>query len=174
MDLKTIDPGDLALPSVNIWLKRWFLLTAGVEDDYNSMTIGWGSVGAMWGKPFVQIVVRPGRHTFGYLEKYDSFTVCSFPHDYKSDLAVLGSKSGRDCDKIAETKLNVMKSEIVSAPCFKEADLIIECKKTYWQDMNPENFLSDEIMKNYPDSDFHRIYFGEILSLRCTDEFVNM
>ncbi len=171
MELKEIVPGDLILPATSIWLERWFALTSGTEKSFNSMTIAWGSIGVMWGEPFIQVVVRPGRHTFKFMEEFDSFTVCSFPAENKSDLSILGSKSGRDCDKIAETKLTIMKSKVVSAPCFKEADLIIECKKIYWQDMNHENFLSDKIMKNYPQYDFHRIYFGKIQYVRGIDEF---
>jgi hypothetical protein len=45
------------------------LLRAGTMDDCNMMIIGWGSIGCMWWKPFVQIVVRPQRYTFEYTEK---------------------------------------------------------------------------------------------------------
>jgi flavin reductase (DIM6/NTAB) family NADH-FMN oxidoreductase RutF len=64
-----------------------------------------------------------------------------------------------------------MKSEVVAAPCFQEADLVIECRKMYWQDLDPEHFLSGKIMPNYPERDFHRAYFGEILRVRGSREF---
>jgi flavin reductase (DIM6/NTAB) family NADH-FMN oxidoreductase RutF len=171
MELNLIDPVNLYLPSADIWLNRWFVLTAGNEKQFNCMTIAWGSIGAMWNMPFIQVVVRPSRYTREFMEKYDTFTVCSFPEKYKKDLNILGTKSGRDCDKIAGTKLTVLKSGIVNAPSFKEADLVFECRKIYFQDMNPDNFLSDKIIKNYPKKDFHRIYFGEILQIKGTKEF---
>jgi len=172
MNLKKIKINDLLVNPTDIWLNRWFVLTAGTEKQFNSMAVGWGSFGGMWGKPFAQIVVRPGRYTYEFLESSDSFTLCSFPAKYKSDVNLLGTKSGRDCDKINQTKLTVTKSSVVDSPSFKEADLIIECKKNYWQDMEPDNFLDSSIINCYPKKDFHRIYFGEILTVLAEPEFV--
>ena len=31
--------------------KEWALLTAGSKEKFNSMTISWGGMGTMWGKP---------------------------------------------------------------------------------------------------------------------------
>ena len=169
--IKTIKVKDLALPAVNIWFKRWFVLTAGTMEKFNSMTVAWGSIGGIWEMPFVQVVVRPTRHTFGFMNDADTFTLCSFPAKFRKDLALLGSRSGRDGDKIALTRLTVMKSKAVAAPCFREADLVMECRKIYWQDLDDRNFLSAKIAANYPQLDFHRIYFGEILRLRGSGEF---
>lgn len=41
----------------------------------------------------------------------------------------------------------------------------------YWQDLDPAHFLSGKIMPNYPNRDFHRAYFGEILRVRGSREF---
>ena len=30
---------------------RWALVTAGTMENYNTMTIGWGSMGTIWGPP---------------------------------------------------------------------------------------------------------------------------
>ena len=30
---------------------RWALVTAGTLEDFNTMTIGWGSMGTIWGPP---------------------------------------------------------------------------------------------------------------------------
>ena len=162
---------DLVLPSVDIWFRRWFVLTAGDMAKFNSMTVAWGSIGGIWEMPFVQVVVRPTRHTFGFMNESDTFSLCSFPAKFRKDLALLGSRSGRDGDKIALTRLTPIKSETVAAPCFAQADLVIECRKMYWQDLEPNNFLADKIMTNYPVHDFHRIFFGEMLHVRGSDEF---
>lgn len=162
---------DLVLSSVDIWFKRWFVLTAGDMQKFNSMTVAWGSVGGMWEMPFVQVVVRPTRHTFGFMNESETFTLCSFPAKYRKDLAIIGSRSGRDGDKIALTRLTAMKSAVVAAPCFREADLVVECRKMYWQDLDPDHFLSDRIMPNYPNRDFHRVFFGEMLRIRGSKEF---
>ena len=154
---------DLKAEVSGLWLKRWFVLAAGTMDDFNAMTVGWGSLGGMWGKPFAQVVVRPTRHTFQYMEKSDTFTLSSFSRDYRDALMVLGSTSGRDGDKIGKSGLTPIPSTKVATPTFKEAELVLECKKTYWQDMDPTKFLDESLHKHYSDKDYHRIYFGEIL-----------
>jgi len=35
----------------------------------------------------------------------------------------------------------------------------------YWDDLDPAHFLLPEIERNYPQKDYHRIYFGEIVAI---------
>jgi flavin reductase (DIM6/NTAB) family NADH-FMN oxidoreductase RutF len=159
-----VDPVELTLKPVDLWMNQWLLLTAGSFEDCNMMTVAWGSVGCMWAKPFVQIVVRPQRHTYKYTEQSDSFTLCAFPEKHRDDLQTLGTTSGRDGDKLAKTGLTLKKSTEVSAPCYNEASLILECRKMYFQDMDPVGFVDSSVQSNYPDNDYHRIYFGEVVA----------
>jgi len=161
--MEEIDVTKIQIRGAGIWLKQWLLLTSGTRDDFNAMTVGWGAIGGMWGRPFVQVVVRPARHTRRYMEQHSTFTLCAFSDRYRKALTLLGTKSGRDSDKIAEAGLTVVKSKVVEAPAYKEAELILECRKLYWQDMAPENFLDAAIEENYPRKDYHRIYYGEII-----------
>jgi flavin reductase (DIM6/NTAB) family NADH-FMN oxidoreductase RutF len=151
----------------HLWAKQWLLLTAGdfAGGRFNTMTVGWGSVGTMWGRPFAQVVVRPIRYTYEFIERYDTFTLCAFPQRHRRALNLLGTKSGRDGDKIAEAGLTPVASTQVAAPGFAEADLILECRKIYWDDMAPSRFLDPTIEGNYPNKDYHRIYFGQILAI---------
>ena len=167
--MKKIDFNDFFTKPVNLWLKKWLLLTAGNNEDFNAMTVGWGSIGGMWNKPYIQVVVRPCRYTYEFMEKYSTFTVCSFPEKYRDSLKLLGSKSGRDSDKISESGLKIKKSTVVDAPCFENADLVLECKKIYWQDMDNNNFLDNGIENLYPQKDYHRIYYGEILIIQVSE-----
>jgi flavin reductase (DIM6/NTAB) family NADH-FMN oxidoreductase RutF len=105
------------------------------------------------------------------MNKYDTFTLSAFDRKYKKDLNLLGTKSGRDGDKIGETGLTVSPSIKVAAPSFEEAVLVLECKKIYWEDFNPEKFLDPSIEEKYPEKDYHRMYFGEIIMIRGTEEF---
>lgn len=162
--MNQIDVKTLSLDIVNLWMNRWLLLTAGTIDDCNMMTVAWGSIGCMWSKPFAQIVVRPQRHTFKFMEESDSFTLCAFPEQYRKALQTLGTLSGRDSDKLLKTDLTLKKSLTVAAPAYNEANLILECKKVYSQDMDPSCFLDKTIHDKYPEKDYHRIYFGEILA----------
>lgn len=162
-----VDVTDLSLDVVNLWMNRWLLLTAGTVADCNMMTVAWGSIGCMWSRPFAQIVVRPQRHTRKYIEQSDSFTLCAFPEKYRKDLQTLGSLSGRDGDKLVKTKLTLKASQRVAAPSYNEARFILECRKIYYQDMDPRGFVDKTIQDNYAANDYHRIYFGEILSVYC-------
>jgi flavin reductase (DIM6/NTAB) family NADH-FMN oxidoreductase RutF len=152
--------------------EEWLLLTAGdlAAGRYNPMTVSWGSLGVMWGRPFVQVVVRPTRHTYGFIEEFDTFTLAAFPPDYRKVLEVLGSKSGRDTDKIKLTGLTPEPSTEVAAPSYAEAGLILECKKVYWHDYDPAHFLAPYIEQQYR-NDYHRAYFGEILAVTASDHY---
>ncbi|OQX83491.1 hypothetical protein B6D60_10405 [candidate division KSB1 bacterium 4484_87] len=138
---------------------------------YNTMTVAWGSFGVMWNKPFAHVVVRPTRFTFEFMEKFDTFTLTGFPEKFRDALTLLGTKSGRDGDKISEAGLTPIAATKVAAPAFAEADLVVECRKIYWQDFDPGHFQDKSIDENYPLKDYHRIYFGEIISIQATERY---
>ncbi len=173
MTRKSIDPAKLTIQAHDLFHKQWMLLTCGDFDEgkFNTMTIGWGSVGTMWSRPFVLVAVRPSRYTYQFMEEFDDFTVSSFPKAYHNALNLLGTKSGRDSDKISEAGLTPIPSSVVHSPSFAEANLIIECKKIYWHDFEPDHFIDKSIFNAYPNEDFHRVYFGEIQAIFGIDEF---
>lgn len=164
MHVRKISAEELSVRAVDLWMNQWLLLTAGTLEDCNMMTVAWGSIGCMWSKPFAQVVVRPQRHTYGFMEKSDSFTLCAFPEEYRDALQTMGTTSGRNGDKVSRTSLTLKASTKVAAPAYEQAELILECRKMYFQDMDPAGFLDESIQKNYPKKDYHRIYFGEIVA----------
>ena len=172
-DRQPIPLAELQLPSFTIFDKVWFLLTAGElgPGRFNTMTVSWGSLGTMWHKPFAQVVVRPTRHTFGFIDGGDTFTLCAFGEAHRPALKLCGTRSGRDMDKVAAAGLTPIASSAVAAPSFDEAELIIECRKMYWQDLDPTNFLAEGIDKLYADKDYHRAVFGEVLAVHGTAAF---
>ena len=36
----------------------WALVTAGTPDNFNTMTISWGGMGTLWGKPVATVYIR--------------------------------------------------------------------------------------------------------------------
>ncbi len=173
MHLKPIEISQFIVKANALWAKQWFLLSAGDFNNnaFNAMTVSWGSLGEIWHKPLAQIFVRPTRFTFQFMEKHDTFTLCALPQKYRKDLEQLGATSGRDGDKIAATGLTPISSRIVAAPAYQEAELIIECRKIYWDDFEPAHFLDNSIESNYPKKDYHRIYFGEILAVSGAENY---
>jgi len=172
MPLPSIPLDDLQVRAHQLWNRRWLLLTAGdlAAGRFNTMTVAWGSLGTMWNRPFAQVVVRPTRHTFAFMEEYDSFTLTSFPDRFRPLLKELGTRSGRDMDKMSASGLTPVASETVASPGFVEADLVLECRKIYWDDFDPSRILDPAIDKLY-DNDYHRVYYGEVLAARGGAEF---
>lgn len=175
MNLQPIDPYELTIRPHYLFDRQTLLLTAGdfTTGDFNCMTIGWGAIGTMWNHPFVQIVVRPHRYTYLFTEKYPDFTVTAFPKEYKKDLAYLGTRSGRDENKLLKTNLTPVASHAVASPSYAQAELSIECRKVYAQDFDPDHFIDPSIHERYPLKDYHRVYYGEIVAVYGTAEYVN-
>lgn len=173
MKRQRIDPADLCLSVYRSWSEDWFLLAAGdlQAGRYNAMTVGWGGLGRMWGRPMALVVVRPQRHTRGFIEEFPDFTLSHFPARHRKALDYCGSHSGKDGNKIRESGLTPIACREVAAPGFDEADLIIECRKMYSDDFEPKGFLADFIESNYPSRDYHRMYIGEILGVSGISRF---
>ena len=161
--LRTFDPGKLTDNVFRMMGDENFLFTAGPLGGYNTMTAGWGGLGYLWEKRIAIGFVRPQRHTYGFIERHDHFTFCFFGAKYRKALQFCGSHSGRDCDKAAKTGLTPRATKLGNV-YFEQARLVIECRKIYWQDIDPAHFLAKELNKVYPQRDYHRMYVGEIVS----------
>jgi flavin reductase (DIM6/NTAB) family NADH-FMN oxidoreductase RutF len=145
--------------------KEWMLVTAGTLEAFNTMTASWGGMGVLWNKNVCYIVVRPQRYTYTFLEKNRFFTLSFFHEKYRDVLKYCGARSGRDVNKAKETGITALVTGH-GAVYFSEARLVIECKIIYHQDLDPNNFIDPSIADNYPQMDYHRMYIGEILSVK--------
>jgi flavin reductase (DIM6/NTAB) family NADH-FMN oxidoreductase RutF len=103
------------------------LLTAGDKDDFNTMTASWGGLGVLWKMPVATTYVRPQRYTFGFMEKNLYYTLSFYPEGFRDKIALCGSKSGRETDKVKECDFTPAVSEN-GAVYFGEADLVLGCK----------------------------------------------
>ena len=144
--------------------KEWFLLTAGDKDRYNTMTASWGGMGILWNKPVCFTFVRPNRYTYEFMEDNSFFTLSFFREQHRSILTFCGSKSGRNVDKVKETGL-VSEFTENGTPYFKQADMVIECKKLFIRDMKEDDFIDKDLLKHYDGTDYHRMYIGEICNV---------
>lgn len=50
---KEINPKEIVESPFKLIGDDWALVTAGDREKFNTMTISWGGVGIMWGKPVV-------------------------------------------------------------------------------------------------------------------------
>ncbi|HIV24788.1 MAG TPA: flavin reductase [Candidatus Scatomonas pullistercoris] len=158
MDIKTLEGNPWKMIGDD-----WMLVAAKKDGQVNAMTASWGGVGIMWGKTAATIYLRPQRYTKEFVDANDTFTLSFFGGREKQAMGYLGKVSGRDePDKISRTDLHL--TDLGGAPAFREAELVLVCRKLYAQEMKPECFLArEEIDKWYPDRDFHTMYIAEIV-----------
>ena len=155
---------DLNESPVNLISNDWALLSAGTPERWNAMTVSWGGVGEIWGFDAAFIFVRPQRYTRELLDEQAYFTLSFFGERKDRAQEILtfcGKNSGRDVDKIAALGLNPQTEG--AAIWADEAKLVLVCRKAAVQTLDPAGFLDPAIAKNYPESDYHRMYVAEIV-----------
>ena len=141
-------------------------ITAGKEDHYNSMIGSGGGLGLLFKKPTTWCILRADRYTLELIQKEQTYTMSYFPDEYKKQVLFLGSKSGRDSEKMKEVELTGVQTPSGDMS-FKEARLIIECKLTALTTVNPNDYYSQEakdfIKEAYKEANVYRKFvFGEI------------
>lgn len=155
-------------------LPKGVLLTTRVQDKVNSMTIGWGTLGVVWGEPVFIVFVREGRFTREQLDASGEFTV-NIPHGSydRKIIGYCGAHSGRDTDKIRDLGLTLVDADLVKAPAIRELPLTLECRVLYRQ-LQDRTAIPEEIRRTmYPvdvdsssplaNRDCHVAYYGKIL-----------
>ena len=162
---KSIKPEEIKENTFKLVGSDWMLVTAGAPEKHNTMTASWGGFGVLWNKKVCFCVIRPVRYTYEFMEDADNFTLTFFKEKYRKALEVCGTKSGRDIDKAAVTGITPVAGTLSDTTYFEEASMVVECKKIYHQDVNPENFIDPSIDDNYPEKDYHRMYIGEIVNV---------
>ena len=142
--------------------KDWALLTAGTADHFNSMTIGWGSLGTVWNRDVLTVYVRPDRYTWQFMKDSDTFTVSFFPESCRPALTVMGRLSGRDGDKVAAAGLTPR--FLPQGITFAEATETFVCKKIYMAPMAYEDVpaYAQRIYQNGIEP--HWIFMGEVVA----------
>jgi flavin reductase (DIM6/NTAB) family NADH-FMN oxidoreductase RutF len=156
-------------------LKKGVLLTTKANDKVNSMVISWGSLGIEWAKPIFTVYVREHRFTKQQLDENPEFTINIPLGEYdKKIIAVCGTKSGYNIDKIKELGLTLIDGETVSVPAIKEFPLTLECRIIYKQVQDPASITKENNDKFYPqdvdssfhgeNKDYHTAYYGEIVN----------
>jgi flavin reductase (DIM6/NTAB) family NADH-FMN oxidoreductase RutF len=148
-------------------IKSGAFLTVQSGDIVNVMTIGWASIGFLWGRPMFSIMVRPTRFTFQLIEKSNEFTVAIPQTDMKSALDFCGTTSGKKIDKFKGCNLEIVPGKKVKTPLIKLQGLNFECAIVYKSVVDSVH-LSETYTHLYPGKDFHTIYYGEIRSCYST------
>ena len=161
MAFKEVALDELQVSPFTKFDKDWALVTAGTLEASNTMTVSWGGVGTMWSLPVATIYIRPQRYTKEFIDREDRFTVSFYSPEHKRALGVLGAKSGRDGDKVAEVGFTPV--QVGEGVAFDEAELVLVCRKLYADTIKPERFIDRSCdTKWYPEHDYHTMYIGEV------------
>ena len=143
-------------------------------DKFNSMVIGWGHLGTLWGRPTFHVYVRQGRYTKPQLDKTGEFTV-SIPLEGIDPQInrILGGQSGYNIDKVKEAALELEEAEVISTPGILQYPMTLECRILYAQDQDLAKIPEDIRERAYPQDvpgtnpmanrDCHTMYVGEIV-----------
>ena len=160
MRLLTKDLTIPAMPSI---------LTAGDKTHYNSMTIGWGSIGVGYGRPIFTVYVKPERYTYEFIEKSPIFTVSYIDPKLYPKFNVYGSKSGKDINKEESSGSHIIFLDN-GGITFEEAVEVFVCKIVARSHHKEEDVHQDlvEMYKGnpqvYPTTKPHTAYIGEIIA----------
>lgn len=143
--------------------KKWALVCAGTPEDHNAMTISWGGMGTLWGRPVVTVYVKPIRHTFNYLNANEYFTVSFFPEECRDALNIMGTLSGRNTDKDAASGLTAV--AFGQGTSYAQAQTTLLCRKLYAQDLDAAAMPPEVVKAIYSKEAPHRMFIGEVVAM---------
>lgn len=158
--MQKVDYSQLELNPFLVFSEDTFLLSAGENDDWNTMTAGWGGFGSVFGVPAAYVFVRKSRYTHSFIERYPMFSLSFFPNEMKIALDYCGSHSGREGNKAAEAGITPF--AIDGTVAFEEANLIMTCRKMLSVPITEETMIDASLLKFYPHGDWHQMFIGAI------------
>ena len=122
MSKRSWKPGTMIYPLPAV------LVTCGsTVADLNMLTVAW--VGTLCTNPAMcYIAVRPERHSYNIIRRYMEFTLNLTTASMAWATDFCGVRSGRDCDKWAETGLTPVEGVAVGCPYVEQSPLSIECR----------------------------------------------
>ena len=165
--MHTFQPFPMDLLEINTFTKfakEWALVSSGTKKNANTMTIGWGGIGVIWGKNVAYIFVRDSRYTKELIDKGDFFSVAFLNENYREALKYCGAHSGREGDKFEAAGLTLTSKHSIPYP--DEANLVFLCQKMASVPITKECFNMSKIdEKWYPDGDYHTMYIAEIIEV---------
>lgn len=160
---KEIQAIELEQSVIKMISKDWFLVSAGDESLFNTMTASWGGIGFLWNKPVAFVFVRPERYTCQFIDQHQSLTLSFFGGEQRKALTYLGTTSGRDEDKVAQSGLTPYTTPLGNR-AFEEATVVMEGKTLFKMPMQEAAFLDTQLLPLWygKKGNLHNIYVVEL------------
>lgn len=164
---QTVQPKDFDRNIFSLVGDDWTVITAG--EDPNSMVASWGGTGIMFNKPVTWCFLRANRFTLEKMRETGTYTFCYFPSEYKGDILKFGTASGRNTDKMDQTRLTPMQTPD-GMPAYEEAQVIIECRLIAAPTVSKDEFYTQEgkdfLQGGFDEAkDWHKLVYGEITNI---------
>lgn len=145
------------------------VITAGTDSIYNSMAASWEFLGHYFGKPTAFCLLGAKRYTLELIKEQHTYTMSFFTKQYDGDVFAFGRTSGRDSDKMKETKLTHVLTPSGNST-WKEAEVVVECRLFETTIVHPDDFHDKEaktfIENGYKEGDgFHQLVFGTVTNV---------
>lgn len=159
-----IDPTKIPGNIIKMISQDWMLVTAGNKEKFNTMTANWGGIGYLYNKPIAICFINPARYTYQFMETSDTYTLTFYTEAYREALDYCGKVSGKDTDKVRNSGLTPVITPDGSI-AFKQAWLIIECKKLVSQSLSPDSINDATEKAKRASQPMHKMYIGEIINV---------
>jgi flavin reductase (DIM6/NTAB) family NADH-FMN oxidoreductase RutF len=98
-----------------------------VGEEANLMAASWVSP-VSEEPPRVMLAVDKESYTWSLIEKYGVFSINVVDEGYVDKIYYVGSRSGREVDKVSTSGLKVVPGEDTGTPVLEEAICVIECR----------------------------------------------
>ena len=167
---RTIEPDEFRNTlSGLVGQKDHAVITAGTDTLHNSMAASWEFLGHYFEKPTTFCLLGAQRYTLELIKEHRTYTMSFFPEQFNGDVFAFGRGSGRNSDKMKETKLtHVLTPSGNSA--WKEAEVVVECRLFEITTVNPDDFYDGEA-KTFVENgkkeggDYHKLVFGTVTNV---------
>ncbi|MCU4156594.1 flavin reductase [Carboxylicivirga sp. A043] len=145
------------------------LITAGNDSLFNSMPARWDALGLYFNTPTVMTLFGASRYTLEFIRKHKTYTLSFLPEQHVGELYALGRQSGRNSDKMKETKLNYITTPSGNIT-YREAKVVIETQLFEITTVNPNDFYiqdgKDFVENGYTDAnDYHKLVMGRVTQI---------
>ncbi|MBD3207763.1 flavin reductase family protein [Candidatus Bathyarchaeota archaeon] len=130
----------------------WVVGTFDANGKPNFMTAAWGGI-CCSDPPCIYVSLREATYTFNNLVQRGAYTVSVPGEEYWREVDYMGIVSGHETDKVKDTDLTAVSSEIIDAPYVDEFPLVLECR-----------------LINSVDLGLHTQFIGEIIDVKADEE----
>lgn|SRR3712207_1851410 len=102
---KQISPEEIPHNVFTLFGKEFPVVTVRTPENCNAMVASGGGMAVHFKKPATWLIFPSNRYTLELIKKEQAYTLSYFPDSHREKFMFLGTKSGRDSNKMEEVEL---------------------------------------------------------------------